>query len=107
MRERVENGKENSRELKNNDDIPQFLSPCLPSHYAAATLRHNVRGISQLKLGFVIICGTGLIHVTGWCTNTHTTHTHAEPPISQTKTSSGENYNQKRVERQESRKKGA
>lgn len=51
-----ENRKENSRDLKNKCDIPLFLSACIFCHYAATTLSQNVRGISQLKLAFVIIC---------------------------------------------------
>lgn len=70
--------------------FPSFCPPAFSLIMQPQVERHNVRGISQLKLVFVIICGTGKKHVTGRRTNTHAhrhTHTraHTEPPISQTR----------------------
>lgn len=55
-------GQENSKKMKNEFGIPLFQSWHLFPHYVPQ-IGDTVGGISQLKLGFVMICGTGEMHV--------------------------------------------
>lgn len=48
--------------MKTGFDIPPFQSRC-PFFIMQPQIGDTVGGISQLKLGFVIICGTGEMHV--------------------------------------------
>ena len=93
---------ENSWELKNNYDIPQFLSPCLLFHYVATTQTQCQRDFTAK----ICLCYR-MWYRLDTCDRVRHTHTHtqtqahirkhARTSITQLKTGSKENLNQKWV----------